>query len=154
VAPTLPKPTFKTRLARVTPLLPDAIGPLSELINSDEPDPMQRIRNAVYVGGGDIGISAVAGGALLPPQLLQLSRFIYDAGEKDPESYLGKLQRGAEFFDPANYLRIASQALGQNTLKPTGADVDFAVENIMDGYKALDMDEARRMPFTLIKPYY
>lgn len=148
------KPTFKGRLAGAAYLLPDALGPLSEFINSREPDLMQKIRNAVYVGGGDIGVSAVTRGADLPASLLQLSRFIYDAKEKDPESYLGKLQRGAEFLDPENYLRIASQAIGQNTLKPTGADVDYAVENIMDGYRALDMDEARPMPFTLIKPYY
>lgn len=150
MAPALPKPTFKTRLAGVAPFLPDALGPGLELINSDEPDLMQKIRNAVYVGGGDIAISAKAGGYLLPTQLLQLSRLIYDAPEKEPGSTLARFQEGAEVFDPANYLRLASQAIGQNTLEPTGSDVDFAVENIEKGIKALNLDEPKNMPLAPI----
>ena len=129
---------------------PDFLGPAFELINSREPKLSQRALNSLIVGAGDIGVSVVTLGADLPPSLLQLSRLIYDAAEERPESTLGKFQKGAEVFDPENYLRIASQAIGQGTVNPTGEDVDFAVRNIEEGIKALHLDEPRNMPLAPI----
>lgn len=150
MVPALSKPTFKGRLARVASVAPDFLGPAFELINSREPKLSQRALNSLIVGAGDIGVSAVTLGADLPPSLLQLSRLIYDASEERPESTLGKFQKGAEVFDPENYLRIASQAIGQGTLSPTGEDVDFAVRNIEEGIKALNLDEPKNMPLAPI----
>ena len=102
----------------------DSLGPVVELFNPREPDPNQRALNSLIVGGGDLAASILTGGLDVPNQLIQASRFLYNAAERDPDSALGRFQRGAEVFDPANYLRYASQAIGQGTFDPQGEDVE------------------------------
>jgi hypothetical protein len=136
------------RLAgKALPGLLDSLGPAVELFaNPREPDPSQRALNSLIVGGGDLATSIVTGGLDIPAQLLQASRFIYNAAERDPDSAFGRLQRGAEVFDPANYLRIASQAIGQGTFDPQGEDVEYSKDAIKDGIKALNMDAPKYVP--------
>ena len=80
--------------------------------------------------------SLKTGGADLPVTLIQLSSLLNNAAENDPNSPLGRLQRGAEFYEPSHYLRLAAQAIGQKTLNPQGPDVEAAKYYLEDAIKA------------------
>ena len=136
------------RLAgKALPGLLDSFGPVVELFaNPREPDPKQRALNALIVGGGDLPTSVLTGGLDIPAQLIQASSLFYNADKRDPNSTLDRLQKGAEVFDPANYLRIASQAIGQGTFDPQGEDVEYSKDAIKDGIKALNMDAPKYVP--------
>lgn len=104
------EPTVLKKILNATPFLGDAYVVGSELFNPDEPDPLQRIRNAVIVGGGGLAASALTGGLDAIPQGLELlgiaGQAFEDRGWDVPDPpVLHDLVKAAPAFNVEHFLR-------------------------------------------------
>ena len=78
-------------------------------LNSPEPDPVQRFKNAVIVGGGGIAASAATGGLDVIPFAVELYNEMAKQNDwpRGPREVQDALD-SAPLFNPENYLRLAA----------------------------------------------
>jgi hypothetical protein len=98
------------KIVRAIPGLGDFLGAAAELVNPEEPNAAQRTANALIVGGGGLGVSAVTGGLDAVPQMIDLiSEY---TGIKGPEK-LQQMQKCMRAVNPDRHLReVAYSAKG------------------------------------------
>ena len=91
------------------PFLGDAFNAALEIYNPDEPDPIQKAKNVLFVSGGGAAASYLTGGADAIPAFMELAgvvgeKYGYPKGPKAVNDAISK----APAFNVEHYLRLAA----------------------------------------------
>jgi hypothetical protein len=142
------------RLLKALPYAGDVTAGLLELANQDEPDEIQRLKNAAVVGGGGALASTATFGMDFIPQVLEaVGNYAADreaTGEVefvDPYPGLHQLIKAAPAFNPENYLRNLAYG-GEHPESQEAIEKGFEEAGVL-------LEEARKAgarPATLIMP--
>ena len=159
------------RIIRGLPFVGDAIVFGVELANPDEADPMQRVRNAVVVGGGGLAASALTGGYDFVPVLAEIAGDAIQnhedkTGENFPEVPVATdLLKAAPAYNVEHHLRkisyggihpesdaVLRKAYGQAPL--TDAEKQKEYQEYQNRRNNLRKSQDLMRPQTLIMPRF
>ena len=100
-------PNFRLagKFAKAVPFLSDAYGVALELINPNEPNMGQRMKNAGIVGLGEVGASVLTGGLDFVPDAFELAT---ELGVETDDPVIDRLQKISPLLNPEHYLRKLS----------------------------------------------
>tara|TARA_R100000005_G_C4955623_1_gene174287 strand:- start:144 stop:617 length:474 start_codon:yes stop_codon:yes gene_type:complete len=109
------------KIIKAVPYVGDVVNFGGELMNPNEPDPRQKVSNALSVGLGGAMASTATGGLDFIPAVLQV---LGELGEEYgyPKTPLDPVFQAAPAFNPENYLREASYAINPNSEIPEEED--------------------------------
>ena len=146
-------PLFQ-RVLKALPYAGDLFAAGVELVNQDEPDEIQRLKNAAVVGGGGALASTASLGMDFIPQVLEaVGKYAAEreaTGEiefVDPYPGLHQLIKAAPAFNPENYLRNLAYG-GEHPESQKAIEKGFEEAGIL-------LEEARNTgvrPATLMMP--
>jgi len=100
-------PNFRVagKFMKAIPYLGDAFGVGLELINPDEPNMGQRMKNAGIVGLGEVGASVLTGGLDFVPDVFEIAT---ELGVETDDPVIDRLQKISPLLNPEHYLRKLS----------------------------------------------
>ena len=125
---------FRRALSKL-PFVGDALNIGVELFNPSEPDPIQKMKNALFVSGGGAAASFLTGGADAIPAFMELAGVVGEdfGAPKGPKAVNDAISK-APAYNVEHYLRLAAyggrHAPTEEILKKAGhpggfiADVD------------------------------
>jgi len=99
---------FKKALSKL-PFVGDALNIGVELFNPSEPDPIQKMKNALFVSGGGAAASLLTGGADAIPAFMELAGVVGEdfGAPKGPKAVNDAISK-APAFNVEHYLRLAA----------------------------------------------
>ena len=99
---------FKKALSKL-PFVGDALNIGVELFNPSEPDPIQKMKNALFVSGGGFAASYLTGGADAIPAFMELAGVVGEdyGAPKGPKAVNDAISK-APLYNVEHYLRLAA----------------------------------------------
>ena len=120
---------FKKALSKL-PFVGDALNIGVELFNPSEPDPIQKMKNALFVSGGGAAASLLTGGADAIPAFMELAGVVGEdfGAPKGPKAVNDAISK-APAYNVEHYLRLAAYGgrhkPTEEILKKAGYSGDF-----------------------------
>ena len=114
-------PSFRKRFLKALPYVGDLINFGAYLVDSNEPSPEQRLRNALIIGGGGALASLATGGLDAIPALMELAGDFGEALDvkKTP---VDPAFQAAPILNVENYLREYSYSMDPDREIPESED--------------------------------
>ena len=138
---------FKKALNKL-PFVGDALDIGVELFNPSEPDPIQKMKNALFVSGGGAAASLLTGGADAIPAFMELAGVVGEdfGAPKGPKAVNDAISKAPK-YNVEHYLRLAAyggrHAPTEEILKKAGHPGGFT-----------DQSEMPTGPGTLVMPRF
>ena len=97
------------KAAVAVPFFGDLINAAIEIYNPDEPDPIQKAKNVLFVSGGGFGASYLTGGADAIPAFMEVAGNIGEkyGAPKGPKAVNDAISK-APMYNVEHYLRLAA----------------------------------------------